>query len=363
MPTDVEPTTQATTQTTQTQQAAPTEAPKPAATAKDRRAAAMAILDGVQAKQEPANPEPESKVEGEKPVEPAKKPPEAKPEPPKERDAARFAAIAKKEAELVRRQQAAKAELEAERAKIKAERDEIAKNQEEIKAFREQSKAMETARLNARRDPLAYLQAAGLSYEDATQFVLNNKQPTPDMLSRDAQSRAVRDELEQFKAQQVAELAKAREEFQAERQKAAEQEKARVAAEQKQLTERFHGEVIDFVKQNAAQYELTNLLQQGGLVVQVLEEHFSTTGKAMKYAEAADLVEKYLEEQSEKVLASSKFKSKLAPPAPQAGEKPGDTAQQPRRAVTNQMTASTSSARPRTREDRMKAALAILDKG
>lgn len=362
MPDQATPTT-----TTPSQPAAPA-APR---TNADRRAAALSILESAsKAQPEPVEASPEA-AGAAAPVEPAPakpspdlkaapKEPEKKPEP---RDAARFAAIARKEAQLVARQQEAKRALEAERAKFEAERAEFSKLKERVTALQEAAKAFEAAKTNARRDPLALLQSVGLSYEDATQYVLNNKQPTADMLARDSALRAEQERMEAWRKEQEAALVKQREDFAAERKKFAEEEKARLERQKKAMTEQFHREVLDFVKNNASQYELTALYEQGGLVIQVLEEHYAQTGRAMKYEEAAGLVEKHMEELAEKALASNKIKSRLQPPKlpPVEGEKPREPAPA-KRTITNTMTASTPSPRARTKEDRMRAALAILDK-
>lgn len=361
---------QATQPTTPSQPAAPA-APR---TNADRRAAALSILESAsKAQPEPAPAGSPSEAGGAAaPVEPAtaekpkvelkdpKAEPERKPEP---RDAARFAAIARKEAQLVAKQQEAKKALDAERAKFEAERSEFAKLKEQVTALQEAAKAFDAAKANARRDPLALLQSVGLSYEDATQYVLNNKTPTPEMLARDSALRAEQERMEAWRKEQEAALVKQREDFAAERKKFAEEEKARLEGQKKAMVEQFHREVLDFVKSNAAQYELTTLHQQEGLVIQVLEEHYAQTGRAMRYEEAAGLVEKHLEDLAEKTLASSKFRSRLQPPKPPPaeGEKPREPAPA-KRTITNTMTASTPSPRARTKEDRMRAALAILDK-
>lgn len=238
-------------------------------------------------------------------------------------EATRFAALARKEKALVDRQQAIKAQESALEA-----RSALASEFERLKA-------------SARLDPVAALSALGITPDDVNQFVLNDKRPTPD-----ANVKAIRDELDAFKKQSAA------------------AELARVESEKKRLIDEFDSGVLDFVKSNTEQYELTNLNDAGRLVLDVIKETFETSGRLMQTSEAADLVEKYLEEQVDRNLQTKKLKARVqlqSSQPPKETEKPADPASQP--SLTNRLTASGQSftSSQNKESDRMARALAALE--
>lgn len=281
--------------------------------------------------------------------EPAKSPETAPAE--EKREAARYAALVRKERLVREKQQALAAEAKAKESALAEREAKLAHMQEQIATY-------EKARGGAKLNPLAALEALGLTYEDVTSFVLADNKPTPDL-----QVKAVRDEIEALKRQQI-EAAKRAEE---ERAASIEAEKTRLLSEQQAAIEQFHAETAEYVTAHADDYELVNLHEAHGLVVEVIEQHFAQTKRILSAKEAADLVEKHLEEQVEKAIStkrlSEKVKSRFAapPPAP-ADEQRVDPAAQ-RRTVTNDMTASTPGLGPaRTEQERIQRALAAMER-
>ncbi len=258
------------------------------------------------------------------------------PEEPKpvERASERFAALARKEAEIVRRQR-----------EMKSREVELQKQAEAIKAF-------ESFKQSAKLKPLDALKELGLTYEDVTSYVLNGEKPTPV-----DEARAVRDELEAFKKQQAEERARA-----------VAAEKDRAARESASLIEQFRGEVRDFVAKNADAYELTALYKQEALVAQVIESHYAQQKgqekRLLSYAEAAEAVEKHLEDEVRKAQTAKKFAAKAAP-APDPATTPAATeTQRKSTTLSNALTASTPAAtnRARTEEERVAAAIAAMER-
>ena len=257
---------------------------------------------------------------------------EAKPEPvvekPRERSSDRFAALARKEAEVFRKQQA-----------VRAQQAEIARQAEQIKAF-------EQAKRNAVLNPVEALKALGLTYEQITEYMLNDQKPTPQL-----EVQSVRQELEEFKRQ-------AREE----QERILEQQREMQTREQQQIIEQFRSEVNEYVEQHAENYELTNLYGGAHLVSEVIEEHFRQTQKLLTIPEAAKLVEDHYEDLARKSLATKKFaatQQKAASPqetAAAAAPRMGPT-------LSNDLTASVAAApkSQRTDADRIAAALARLE--
>lgn len=250
-----------------------------------------------------------------------------KPEVPKEdKNAQRFAILARKEKAIVQKQEDFKA-------------------RESAFAVKEQSfKAYEEAKANAQLDPLKALEALGLSYAYITNFVLNDSKPTPDM-----EVKSVKDELAEYKKQQ-----------QDERSKLLADEKAKLESEEKQVVETVKGQIFEFLKANPDDYELTNLYEYEDKVYEVIEEHYAQKTKVLSYKEAADLVEKYLESEVDKVTTTKKFQAK-ALPQPKEDTKQSTPAQS--RTLHNQMQPPTSIRAPaKTDAERYERAMAALQK-
>lgn len=274
-------------------------------------------------------------------VAPEAPPAEAAPEPapapekPKELNSTRFAALARKEQEIYRKQQA----VRQQQAMLAAQADEI--------------RAYQSARQQALQNPLEALKSLGLTYEQLTEYVLNDNKPTPTL-----ELQSVRQELEEFKRQQ-----------QMEQQRLIEQQQRMAAQEQQTVVEQFRSEVSDYVAEHAETYELTNLYGGANLVYGVIEKHFNdqiadgvANPKLMSTAEAAKLVEEHFEDLARKAQATKKFaatQQKATPAqAPQAAPAPrmGPT-------LSNDLSASVTagSQRPRSDADRIAAALARLE--
>ena len=251
-------------------------------------------------------------------------PAKAEPERPARVDP-KFSALARKEAELYRARETVKAEKAA------------------IEEAHRQVVAFEEARHAAKRDPVAALQALGISYDDLTEHVLNGGKPTAN-----AEVAALREELEQLRIDQ--ETARAKAEAAA---------TARLAVEHSAVIEEARSEAVAFVDANPARYELTSINNAATLVPQVREQHFARTGKLLTVEQAADLVEKHFETLADRIANARKVQSKAAPATPPPAASPPAE----RRTLSNSLTASTSSSPPkaRTEADRIRAALARLE--
>ena len=246
--------------------------------------------------------------------------PEAKKEDP---ISLKFAALAKKERMIVKR------DLE-----IKARE----------KALEERQKALEEEDAAWQADPLKALERKNLSYQKLTERVLNEGKETPEEIA----ARVAREENKRFREEEAQKMkAKAEEEMKA------------LQAEQDRKIAEFRKEVTEFVKANESDYEYVNLFQAHDYVPQVIEEYFAEHKKVLSNKEAAEQVEKYLEDFVEtKVKASKKFTAKTV-----VAEKPTTETKStvtPQRTITNKMTPSAPIAsRPMSREERIKRALAI----
>jgi DNA-binding transcriptional MerR regulator len=249
-------------------------------------------------------------------------------EKPKERSAERFAALARKEAEVYRKAQA-----------VRQQQAEIARQAEEMKTFRQMKS-------QAALNPLDALKQLGLTYEQITEYVLNDNKPTPS-----AEVMTLKQELEEFKRTQ-----------REERDREEQQRREMAAQEQRQIIDNFRAEVGEYISQHAETYELTALYKGAYLVSDVIEENFKQSGKLMSIPEAAKLVEEHYEELARQAQATKKFA------ATQQKAAPAQTVSQPPAAklpptLSNDLNATVTSnpQRPRTDADRIYAALARLE--
>lgn len=204
------------------------------------------------------------------------------------------------------------------------------------------------------QSPIEALEAAGFSYKDATDFVLNNSNLTPEQ-----QIKAVREEIESMRRSQEEERTRLKEE----------QDRQAKANYERAIAD-FKSDIGDFVETNKEKFELTHLYQGQELIYELISQHYENTlaewrekgsqGRAprvMSIEEAAELVEKDFEEKVELAAKTKKLSSKFAPPA-QAD--PGAHKGTPAKTLANTVTASASS--PGRINDPVARAMAALDK-
>jgi hypothetical protein len=189
----------------------------------------------------------------------------------------------------------------------------------------------------AKADPIKWLESGGHNYEKATAQMLNGGKQTPEQLVE-----LTRAELADYKKQQAEAQASA-----------ARSEQERINAQINAQRSEWRAGIVDFVKTNAAKYELTHQQGRHELVADVISQHYEDTKKlgeprVMGADKAAELVEEYLEAQADKLLQTAKlaarYKLVTAEPTPAAPA-------QPRTAPTlsNAVGASSASAQKSTR--------------
>tara|TARA_R110000868_G_scaffold119214_1_gene315861 strand:+ start:2308 stop:3153 length:846 start_codon:yes stop_codon:yes gene_type:complete len=250
--------------------------------------------------------------------------PEVKiPEVPKDdKFASKFAALARKEKAIQQREE----ELKKMRGSVDQEKTEYQK--------------LTDLKKKARENPTAWLEEAGLTYDELTQYLLNDKKPT-------AESKLTRLERE------IEELRKVNEE----RQKEIETKQF-----ESQLTA-FKNEIKDFITKND-KYELTRAFDASEIVYNVIDQHYAEHKKILSTEEAADLVEDYLlkeaEETDKKLQSLKKLKKTVSPETPpqdlKATDKPAI------KTLTNELTqASSREDRFLTNDERLKEAAKLIN--
>lgn len=160
------------------------------------------------------------------------------------------------------------------------------------------------------KDPIAALEAAGFSFSDASEFILNNSNLTPEQ-----QIKALRVELEKIQTNQVEKDRKAEED----RKKHADNQRAEAVST-------FKEEIGDFLTQNAETYELCAQEDPGEvkelvyeIIRQKLEadiEEQKTTGvkpRVLSVDEGMKLAEGFYEGRAEKYVKTKKMQSRFAP--------------------------------------------------
>lgn len=249
---------------------------------------------------------------------------------PEEAVSSKLAAIAKRDKAALMAMRAAKAkeaEIEARELKLK-----------EQEAKYSQKPA----------NPIEALMRAGFSYKDATDYVLNGEKISPEL-----EVKKVRSELDEYKASQAEE-----------RRIADEKALQDTRQQQQEALDGFKGQINDFIEAHAEEYELISLHESQDLVFATINEHLKKTKEAGKpkilsIKEASDLVEQYLYEKiEESVNKAKRFKSKFTPITEEKKENTSAS-----KTLSNSMTSSAASTLPaRTEQDRIKRALAALEK-
>jgi len=147
-----------------------------------------------------------------------------------------------------------------------------------------------------RNDPLKALEEAGLGYDKLTELALNDGRLTPDM-----QMQVMRQEIEGDYRKKFEEL-----EGRLEEKESMEQE-----AYYQSIQENFQDEINGMISQNPEKYELIEASNASPLVYDVIEEHYSETGRILDAEEAANAVESYLEEETQKLFKLKKISGRL----------------------------------------------------
>jgi len=143
----------------------------------------------------------------------------------------------------------------------------------------------------AKENPAKLLGELGISYDDLTQQVINEGNPTEEQQLR----------LENEKLQ--ARLGKLEEVYDNQRQQA---EQAQVKAAHTQLVDNIKNFVDD-----GSTFEMVQHHDAYGLVAQVMQEHYNTTKEVLEYGDAAKLVEDHFMAEAERYLGSKKLQDRF----------------------------------------------------
>lgn len=206
---------------------------------------------------------------------------------------------------------------------------------------------------SAKANPKKALELLGLDYDELTKTMLNDGNVPPEV-----------------------EIKKLRKEWEEERHKQALKEQEAVEAQRKsaQANEEraiagFKEQINQYLSDNKDRYELISFEEQQDLVFAVIDEHFNRTidpqtgtGKVMSISEAADKVEKFLEEKYHKSRDLNKVKALWGnlPKSVQREVEKREQAPTKPQTLSNQLSAQPSKPRktPLTDEERVAKAIA-----
>jgi hypothetical protein len=232
--------------------------------------------------------------------------------------AARFAALARKEKDIAKRD-----------AEIKAKAESL------------KGRTVEDLRQLAKKEPLKILEEVGLTFDEVAQHILDSGVGTPEKKLSDLELKIKA--LEDKEKQMAEQEARMREE---------------------QAITQFKNGIKEVLVKNTDKYELIQGSQSEGLVYEVIEKYFQDSGEVLDVEAACDEVEKYLESQVERWSAFKKVQTRFAPkPAEQVKEavKP-----EPKKETTSTLTNDEASASrevrvaPKNREDEFEEAMKLL---
>lgn len=231
------------------------------------------------------------------------------PEPDKQKDefASKFAALSRAEKRTKQREaDISKKAAEVQKAVAEFERQQR-ENADKYKSL-EQKQAELATRL--KNKPLKTLKEEfGLSFDDLTKFALADDNPTPDMLIKN-----VREELESKYSKQIDDLRS--EYLTSEKKKAEDEFKNKEQQYLNNLTAEINGN---------EKYELIKANDAIGMIYDLQNEAYNTSGRILSNTEAADLVEAHLEEGLEKLIKLNKVQSKLGAQKPKEEQSPKKT--------------------------------------
>jgi hypothetical protein len=172
------------------------------------------------------------------------------------------------------------------------------KKGQELKQLEEQLSPIQSAMAKSKENPLALLEAAGLSYEDLTDFILNNALNQPENATQKSEIEQKVEALEaKLKAEEDAKVSAAEKEHEEYVQKS---------------IESFNSTVIELAD-SSEDFELIKVTESHSMVYDLVLAHHAQTGEVLPVVKAMEAIEAYLlQELEEKALKTNKIKQKFA---------------------------------------------------
>lgn len=279
-----------------------------------------------------ANPVTQSKVEGITGTEAPKEQPVAEKKEESRPNPRSFDVIARKERAILQ-----------ERQRLAAEKQSLQAEKAQYEVWRAEKAAFEQKRSGYKTNPNTLLSDFGLTYQDLSEFQLNDGSPTPQLLIKQQQDRI--DALEARITQEKTQKEAARQE--------------RNKQQEEEIKSDFRDQIGSFIRSKPDEYEYTRINEAENLVYDTVEEYYNRNGKLLPIKKAADMVEQHLANIVEtKILASKKLQAKLGKSSTKSQEIPTP------RTLSNSITTTSSpynGVSPRNEADRIARAMAKLE--
>ena len=199
--------------------------------------------------------------------------PEAPPEPERPDFSRQFAALARKERAIRQKEQ------------------EIANFAKQKEQYESGATRLADLQRLAKENPAKLLGELGINYDELTQQVINEGNPTEEQKLRR------QNELLQERIQKIEDIYK----------------KQREETEQYQI-KAAHTQLIDNIKNfvdDSNTYEMVQHHNAYSLVGEVMQQHYNTTKEVMEYGHAAQLVEDHFMAEAERYLGSKKLQERF----------------------------------------------------
>lgn len=225
-------------------------------------------------------------------------------------------------------------------------------HEEQLSEFKKMRQVLGEAKAN----PHKLLELAGIEFKDTVEYYLQNQEGI-----EESKLTKIEKKLSDFEKRQEEEKQKI------------EQEKMNRA--NAQAVETFHGNILNFAKQNADEYELTlhNWDVAKNLAAQYAISYYNETGESASEGQILKAIETLYEQQINSVLGlkkiTEKYKSLSRPQPHQVGsgtESTGmldnlGTSKSHKKTLNNRLSQSSLIGRKETPEERMAKAIALLN--
>lgn len=237
-------------------------------------------------------------------------------------------------ARLEKRTRAERIQAEKARAEAAEQAKRVESWQREAAEVRQRLERFEQMRQNALRDPRAFMAEVGLDLDTIVRAHLDEG-PTPDVLVRDVEKRA------------LSEIEKRDKQLQELQRKFQEREEREQRAQAEAAARSLQNDIASHIEANRDKYELTVALEQQDEVFELMRMYYEKFQRVLPIEKAADMLEETLYAQAKKAAGAKKLAAlfKPAEPTPAPAGKPATQAKSVTDARENKASPHTLSAK------------------
>lgn len=181
---------------------------------------------------------------------------------------------------------------------VRRSQEDYKKLQQEVEELRSKqgnpndaARELEELRKIAAENPRELLSRLDLDYQRLSEDILSGNKK-PDDYKRDSSIDKLLNRIDQLES------------------KLSSREEQEVVSKQETAYNNFIDEIRNFVETNNEDFELIHSRDAHGLVAEVMQEHYNSSGQVLEYKQAARLVEDHLEEEARSYFGSKKIAKK-----------------------------------------------------